>query len=149
MVLCRFLAILPQQREIMPDRTDRLSKCAAAFIVAAGLAGVILPAQAVSLGGDPYIKAPPYQPPPLSAMPSAPLGGLPPPHSAASHPAYNPPPLMPPHYKKRNFSRQPQHELWCRQNHPSYNQTDNSYRPFDRAGTMPPQGRVQCISPGD
>jgi len=122
------------------------------WLIALALAAICafrpaLPAQAVDLGADPYIKAPPYQPPPLAAMPAAPYTPPPPAHSAASHQPYAPAPLR---YRPHRFNdpaRESQHILWCRQNHPSYNQTSNTYRPFDKAGTMPPQARIPCVSP--
>lgn len=120
--------------------------CRAFFAAGVSLA-LALPAAAVSLSGNPYIKAPPYQPPPLHSAPAAPLGGYPPARKAESQAPYNPPLTQ---YRPRPLTRPgraAQHDLWCRQNHPSYRPADNSYRPFDRSNTMPPQARRPCISP--
>lgn len=121
--------------------------CAPLF-AAALLGAWQLKAHAVDLSGNPYIKAAPYQPPPLPPVVSSPTSR----QAAGGRNADKAQPFAPPNieYRPPRFAdpgKAARHEQWCRRSHPSYRPADNTYRPFDKSGAMPAQARVPCVSP--
>jgi|GEM_PF-3249812 len=121
------------------------SGAAALWLAGAGGLTANLPAaQAmVSLGGDPYVRPEPYHAPAIPHLGTEPLGGVSPNYRAP----YNPPAV---NYQPKRFvnpSLAPQHDLWCRQNHPSYRASDNSYIPYNKGGYKSGMARIPCISP--
>ncbi|KAA6405897.1 BA14K family protein [Candidatus Tokpelaia sp.] len=120
------------------------ARCLAALIINSAIIGGFPAAQAVDLSGNPYIKAAPYHAPPLARQSFAgQAGGS---GKAAARPQFTAPGVR---YRPARIidpNKAVNHRQWCQNNHPSYRATDNSYRPFDKSGTLRP-ARVPCVSP--